>query len=130
MVFFTLYLQLIGMSDFDAALLYVSDASASPVSTSFEFCLRMRHAGCQGTGAHLVTLLLQALFLGGTAFGGLLGGWIGDIAARSYPNHGRILATQFSVVAGVPFSLVLLKASGAQPEDQFAWHVVSAWNNT
>ena len=65
-------------------------------------------------------ILLQALFLGGTAFGGLLGGWIGDIAARFYPNHGRILATQFSVVAGVPFSLVLLKASRAQPEDKSA----------
>lgn len=72
MVFFTLYLQLLGMSDFDAALLY-------------------------------------ALFLGGTAFGGLMGGWIGDIAARFYPNHGRIMATQFSVAAGVPFSLLLLK---------------------
>lgn len=54
-------------------------------------------------------LLLQALFLGGTALGGLVGGAIGDIAARHYPDHGRIAATQFSVAAGVPFSFILLK---------------------
>ena len=73
--------------------------------------LVLQHAVCQGAVPY-PACELQALFLGGTAFGGLLGGWIGDIAARFYPNHGRILATQFSVVAGVPFSLVLLKASG------------------
>ena len=38
-----------------------------------------------------------------------MGGAIGDIAARHYPDHGRIAATQFSVAAGVPFSFILLK---------------------
>jgi len=72
MVFFTLYFQLLGMSDFSAALLY-------------------------------------ALFLAGTAAGGLIGGWVGDVAARRYPNHGRIFVTQFSIIACVPFSLLVLK---------------------
>lgn len=72
MVFLTLYLQLLGMTDFQASALY-------------------------------------ALFLGGTALGGLLGGWVGDIAARFYPNHGRIFVTQFSVLAGIPFSILIMK---------------------
>lgn len=74
LVFFTLYLQLLGMSD---------AASSS----------------------------LMAVFLGGTALGGLLGGWVGDKAAQAYPLHGRILVCQYSVISGVPFSLLLLKAS-------------------
>ncbi|KAK9786693.1 hypothetical protein WJX73_003542 [Symbiochloris irregularis] len=72
LVFFTLYLQLLGMSD----------AAASG---------------------------LMAVFLGGTAVGGLLGGWVGDKAADKYPQHGRILACQYSVGSGVPFALLLLK---------------------
>lgn len=73
LVFLTLYLQLIGMSDL--------------------------HAGS-----------LMALFLAGTALGGLLGGYIGDRAAAQYPNHGRIFVAQFSVSLGVPFSLLLIKS--------------------
>lgn len=72
LVFLTLYLQLIGMSDL--------------------------HAGS-----------LMALFLGGTALGSLLGGYIGDRAAVRHPNHGRIFVVQFSVSLGVPFSLLLMK---------------------
>lgn len=34
---------------------------------------------------------------------------MGDAAAARYPNHGRILVTQFSVFAGVPLSLILMK---------------------
>ena len=72
LVFLTLYLQLLGMSD----------------------------AASSG---------LMAVFLGGTALGGLLGGWVGDKAAARYPQHGRILAVQYSVGSGVPFALLLLK---------------------
>ena len=74
LVFLTLYMQLLGMSDTAAAA-------------------------------------MMALFLGGTALGGLLGGFVGDAAARRFPSHGRILVCQFSVVSGVPLSLLLLKVS-------------------
>jgi len=77
LVFLTLYLQLLGMSD-----------SAASV--------------------------LVALYLIGGGLGGLLGGWIGDIAASRFPNHGRIIATQFSVFIGIPFALLIFKAL---PED-------------
>lgn len=55
--------------------------------------------------------LLVSVFLGCTAFGGLLGGWLGDFAAARYPDYGRIAVCQLSVFAGVPLSLVLLKVS-------------------
>lgn len=38
-----------------------------------------------------------------------MGGFVGDAAAARYPNHGRIAVTQFSVFAGVPLSLILMK---------------------
>ena len=56
-----------------------------------------------------VASALMALFLGGSALGGLLGGWLGDAAARVSPNHGRIIVCQISVFAGVPFSALLFK---------------------
>ena len=52
---------------------------------------------------------LVATFTGGIALGGLLGGWIGDAAAARWPGHGRIAVTQFSVLIGIPFSILLLK---------------------
>ena len=54
-------------------------------------------------------LPLQALFLGATAIGGLIGGWVGDRAAMHYANHGRIFVVQFSVSMGPIFSVLLLK---------------------
>jgi len=53
---------------------------------------------------------VQALFLGATAVGGLIGGWAGDRAAAHYANHGRIFVVQFSVSMGPLFSVLLLKA--------------------
>lgn len=53
---------------------------------------------------------MQALFLGATAVGGLIGGWVGDRAAMHYANHGRIFVVQFSVSMGPIFSVLLLKA--------------------
>ncbi|WPT16723.1 hypothetical protein PSENEW3_00004731 [Picochlorum sp. SENEW3] len=73
LVFLTLYLQLLGMSD-----------SAASV--------------------------IVALYLIGGGLGGLLGGWIGDLAASRFPNHGRIVATQFSVFIGIPFAFLIFKA--------------------
>lgn len=55
--------------------------------------------------------LLVSVFLGCTAIGGFLGGFIGDLAAAKYPDYGRIAVCQFSVFAGVPLSLILLKVN-------------------
>ncbi|KXZ54483.1 hypothetical protein GPECTOR_4g548 [Gonium pectorale] len=52
---------------------------------------------------------LMALFLGGTAAGALVGGWLGDRVAERYPNHGRIVLVQFSVGIGVPISVLILR---------------------
>ncbi|PSC76554.1 MFS general substrate transporter [Micractinium conductrix] len=73
LVFITLYLQLLGFSDFHSSL-------------------------------------VAALFLFGTAFGAQLGGFIGDWAAKRYPNHGRVAVAQFSVGLGVPLSVLMFKA--------------------
>eukprot|EP01024_Parvocaulis_polyphysoides_P057588 TRINITY_DN6137_c2_g2_i2.p1 TRINITY_DN6137_c2_g2~~TRINITY_DN6137_c2_g2_i2.p1 ORF type:complete len:468 (-),score=20.47 TRINITY_DN6137_c2_g2_i2:1666-2901(-) len=70
LVFLTLYLQLIGMSDFAASF-------------------------------------LNSLFLGCCGLGGLLGGFVGDLAALRYPRYGRIAVCQFSVAIGLPLTLVL-----------------------
>lgn len=43
------------------------------------------------------------------ALGGLLGGYVGDMAAKRSPHHGRISACQFSVFIGIPFSFIILK---------------------
>ena len=72
MVWNTLYLQLLGFTDFQASL-------------------------------------VAALFLFGTAIGGLIGGVVGDWAAKKSPNHGRVLVAQFSVGIGVPMSAIVYK---------------------
>jgi MFS family permease len=53
--------------------------------------------------------LVLSLFLGGAALGGVVGGTIGDWAARLSHNHGRIFVCQFSVFMGIPFSLLIIK---------------------
>lgn len=52
---------------------------------------------------------LVALYLLGGGVGGLLGGFIGDRCAARWPDHGRIAATQFSVIIGVPFAVLMFK---------------------
>ena len=53
--------------------------------------------------------LVVSLFFGATAVGGLIGGWLGDYAAKRHPDHGRITVTQFSVALGPVFALVVMK---------------------
>jgi hypothetical protein len=72
MVFFTLWLQLKGLSDGAAAGVY-------------------------------------AMFLTGTAFGGALGGFLGDRASLVSPSHGRIFISQISVAMGLPLSFLIIK---------------------
>lgn len=56
-----------------------------------------------------VAAALVALYLAGGGLGGLLGGWVGDLASLTSPDHGRIAATQFSVAVGVPFAFAIFK---------------------
>lgn len=57
----------------------------------------------------LTASILVAVFLAANAVGGLLGGFVGDLAAARFLNHGRIAACQFSVGVGVPLSIILFK---------------------
>ena len=41
--------------------------------------------------------------------GGLIGGYVGDTAAKRWPRHGRIAVTQFSVSIGIPFACLVFK---------------------
>lgn len=58
----------------------------------------------------LQSSVLMAIFTAGTAVGGLLGGWLGDMANCRYPRWGRIAVAQFSVLSGLPLSFLILKA--------------------
>ena len=52
---------------------------------------------------------MKALFNLGTSFGTLLGGVLGDIASTLFPDSGRILVAQTSVVSGLPLSILLFR---------------------
>ena len=68
--------------------------------------------------------VMVALYLLCGGLGGLLGGWIGDKVAARWPDHGRIAATQFSVIIGVPFALLIFKVRlGWVGERGWAWQV-------
>ena len=58
---------------------------------------------------------LNALFLGANALGALLGGLIGDAAAKRFPRHGRVWVCQFSVSVGLPFALLMFKVCASRP---------------
>ena len=46
--------------------------------------------------------VIMALGSFGGFFGSLLGGWLGDVAARRSPLHGRLFVAQLSVLGGMP----------------------------
>lgn len=56
--------------------------------------------------------LTRCPFLAGTAVGGLIGGCVGDAAAKRWPLRGRIAVTQFSVSIGIPFACLVFKVGG------------------
>ncbi|KAL3153038.1 hypothetical protein ABBQ38_012062 [Trebouxia sp. C0009 RCD-2024] len=72
MVFFTLWLQLLGFTDYSASV-------------------------------------LMALFAGGCAIGSAVGGYLGDVLSKRWPNAGRIMTAQLSVLLSLPLSCILLK---------------------
>jgi MFS family permease len=51
--------------------------------------------------------LMFSLVAIGAAIGNLLGGWIGDRAARWRPKSGRLIAAQISVFSGIPLTFVI-----------------------
>jgi MFS family permease len=51
--------------------------------------------------------LIFSLIAIGAAIGNLLGGWIGDKAAKWRPRSGRITIAQISVFAGIPLTMVI-----------------------
>ena len=51
--------------------------------------------------------LMFSLVAVGAAVGNLMGGWIGDIAARWRPRSGRIIVAQVSVLIGIPLTYVV-----------------------
>ncbi|KAL4425866.1 hypothetical protein ABPG75_009882 [Micractinium tetrahymenae] len=59
--------------------------------------------------------VLVAIFLASNAVGGLLGGMLGDWAARRWPDHGRIAVCQLSVSLGVPMSALIFKGLPLEP---------------
>ncbi|PRW32866.1 MFS general substrate transporter isoform A [Chlorella sorokiniana] len=74
--------------------------------------------------------VMVALYLLCGGLGGLLGGWIGDKVAARWPDHGRIAATQFSVIVGVPFALLIFKALPMNGDPATVWlygFIMSAW---
>ena len=74
-----------------------------------------------GVSAAWASALVSAS-MGAHAAGGLLGGWVGDAAARWSPRHGRILACQASVVMGALATVWLLRGL---PRADVAAHVGS-----
>ncbi|KAL4445751.1 hypothetical protein ABPG77_008950 [Micractinium sp. CCAP 211/92] len=64
--------------------------------------------------------VLVAIFLASNAVGGLLGGLLGDWAARRWPDHGRIAVCQLSVTLGAPLSALIFKGLPQQPTNAAA----------
>eukprot|EP00933_Yihiella_yeosuensis_P050159 TRINITY_DN47922_c0_g1_i1.p1 TRINITY_DN47922_c0_g1~~TRINITY_DN47922_c0_g1_i1.p1 ORF type:complete len:585 (+),score=104.75 TRINITY_DN47922_c0_g1_i1:78-1832(+) len=55
------------------------------------------------------------------AAGGLLGGMIGDRLSKAFPNHGRPLTAQISVMAGIPVAYMTFMVH--PPSDQTAAYI-------
>lgn len=53
--------------------------------------------------------LMRAIFALGQSCGSLVGGILGDIASQLFPDSGRVLIAQTSVVSGLPLSILLFR---------------------
>jgi MFS family permease len=61
-----------------------------------------------GFSAPVAGLIFLSIAIGGS-LGVVLGGWIGDKAAKWRPNSGRIIIAQISVFSGIPLSYVIFE---------------------
>ena len=57
---------------------------------------------------HAQTAVLLGLFTLAASFGGLFGGWMGDMLSQRFPNAGRIILAQMSSGSAVPLAALLL----------------------
>lgn len=77
---------------------------------------------------------LYGLIMLGGAFGGILGGIVGDRLAIWSPTHGRAITAQISVASGIPLVAAVLTGNPAAPAEfypycvlMFAFGLMSAW---
>lgn len=59
----------------------------------------------------------------GGALGTLFGGWLGDRMAERFPNHGRVMVAQATVLLGIPAMMIVLEVIPAQPESFYLYAV-------
>ncbi|KAI6692060.1 hypothetical protein NL676_019770 [Syzygium grande] len=68
---------------------------------------------------HKTTAFLVTIFIIARSFGGLFGGYMGDILAKRLPNSGRIILAQISSGSVIPLAAVLLLALPDDPSTAF-----------
>jgi hypothetical protein len=87
--------------------------------------------------SHAKTAFLWTILIIGSSFGGLFGGWMGDILAKRLPNSGRIILSQISSASIVPLAAVLLLVLPDDPSTAFMYGLVffitgffGSWHST
>lgn len=71
--------------------------------------------------------LMFSLIAIGAAFGNVLGGWIGDKAAKWKPKSGRIIIAQISVFSGIPLTLVIFFIIPMNPSSMILYIIFGAF---
>lgn len=125
LVFATLYLQLLGFSDLQASVLVAIFLASNAVGEGRGVHQAPESAMLVGSAFLLLGTLMWRRCLRSPPTneipaGGLLGGLLGDWAARRWPDHGRIAVCQLSVSLGVPLSALIFKVQVASLSLQLA----------
>ena len=74
----------------------------------------------------LTSGLMFSMIAIGAAFGSLLGGLIGDKAAKWRPKRGRLIIAQISVFSGIPLTLVIFLLIPMTPESMILYIIFGA----